>query len=183
MNAIIIYWTAGGNTEKVAQAIRDGLQETGAVVSLCKVQDAADVDFYAYDLVCVGFPSYNFSPPEPMVRFLKTKFEAYRQEHRIVVAAPKLPGKNALIFCTYSGQHTGLREAIPAGLYAGQFFEHWGFTVLGEWYVVGQFHNNEQANTQGPLGDIRGRPNAEDLARVRQDALLLGQAMKGRADH
>ena len=179
MKAMIIYWTAGGNTEKVALAIRDGLQMAGATVSLCKVQDAAEVDLYAYDLVCVGFPSYQWSPPEPMDRFLKAKFEAYRKKHRIVVAVPKLPRKHALVFCTYSGQHTGLREAVPAGLYAGQFFEHLGFTVLGEWYVVGQFHGNEEANTRGPLGDIRDRPNAQDLARVREDAFRLAQAMKG----
>jgi multimeric flavodoxin WrbA len=179
MNAVIIYWTAGGNTEKVALAIRDGLQGAGAAVSLCKVQDAAEVDFYAYDLVCVGFPSYQWSPPEPMDRFLKSTFDAYRRQGRIVVAAPKVPKKHALIFCTYSGQHTGLHEATPAGLYAGQFFEHLGFTVLGEWYVVGQYHGNEAANTKGPLGDIRGRPNAQDLARVREDAYRLAQAMKG----
>jgi len=179
VNAMIIYWTAGGNTEKVALAIREGLQESGATVSLRKVQDAADVDFDAYDLVCVGFPSYQWSPPQPMDRFLKDKFEEYRKQGRIVVGAPKAPRKNALIFCTYSGQHTGLREATPALLYAGQYFEHLGFAVLGEWHVVGQFHGNEEANTQGPLGDIRGRPNAEDLARVREDARRLGQAMKG----
>ena len=80
MNAMIIYWTAGGNTEKVALAIREGLQESGATVSLRKVQDAADVDFDAYDLVCVGFPSYQWSPPQPMDRFLKDKFEEYRKQ-------------------------------------------------------------------------------------------------------
>jgi len=179
MNAVIIYWSAGGNTEKMARAIRDGLQGAGATVSLFTVQDAAGVDFYAYDLVCIGFPSYQWSPPEPMDRFLKAKFEAYRKQGRILVGAPKVPRKNALVFCTYSGQHTGLREATPALLYAGQHLEHLGFTVLGEWHVVGQFHGNEEANTKGPLGDIRGRPNAEDLARVREDAAHLARAMKG----
>ncbi len=180
MNAAIIYWTAGGNTEKVALAIQDGLRDGGATVSLYKVQDAAEVDYYAYDLVCVGFPSYQWSPPQPMDHLLKAKFEEYRKQGRIMVAAPKVPKRNALIFCTYSGQHTGLREATPALLYAGQYFEHLGFTVLGEWHVVGQFHGNEEANTKGPLGDIRGRPNAQDLARVREDAHHLAVAMKGR---
>ncbi|MCX5908895.1 MAG: hypothetical protein NTY64_17400 [Deltaproteobacteria bacterium] len=31
-----------------------------------------------------------------------------------------------LIFCTYSGPQTGINEAIPAGKFAGQFFEHLG---------------------------------------------------------
>ena len=113
-----------------------------------------------------------------MDAFLKDKFGAYRKQGRVKVGAPKVPGKHALIFCTYSGPHTGVREAVPAGLYAGQFFEHLGFTVLDEWYVVGEFRGREETNTQGRLGDIRGRPNEEDLQRVKQDAAQLVGAMK-----
>jgi hypothetical protein len=90
-----------------------------------------------------------------------------------------VPGKNALIFCTYSGPHSGIREAIPAGLYAGQFFEHLGFTVLDAWYVVGEFHGSEEASTKGTLGDIRGRPNEEDLCKVKHDALRMANTIKG----
>jgi hypothetical protein len=91
--------------------------------------------------------------------------------------APKVPGKNALIFCTYSGPHSGIREAVPPVLYAGQFFEHLGFTIVGEWYVVGEFHGSLAASTQGKLGDIRGRPNEDDLRKVRQDAAALGKSL------
>ncbi|MCK5185630.1 MAG: flavodoxin, partial [Deltaproteobacteria bacterium] len=66
-------------------------------------------------------------------------------------------------YCTYSGPHTGKREAIPAVLYMGQFFEHLGFVVVGEWYTVGEFKGIEKASLQGKLGDIRGRPNEDDL--------------------
>lgn len=173
MQAAIIYWSRGGNTEKVAQAIREGLEKAGAEVSFYPLDAAADVDFYAYDLVCLGFPSYQWSPPEPMDKFLKEKFSAYRRQGRVKVSAPPLPGKHALIFCTYSGPHSGIREAVPAGLYAGQFFEHLGFTVLDEWYVVGEFHGSLENSTRGRLGNIRGRPNEEDLRQVRQDAAAL----------
>lgn len=173
MNAIIIYWSKTGNTEKVAQAIQQGLQEAGANVSLKKVGDAGDVDFFTYDLVCIGFPSYQWRPPGPIEKFLKSKFELYHKQDHIKAGAPKVAGKNALIFCTYSGPHTGIREAIPAGLYVGQFFEHLGFTVLDEWYVVGEFHGWEEGSTKGRLGDIRGRPNKEDLLKVKQDAIQL----------
>ena len=179
MDAIIVYWSKTGNTEKVALAIQEGLEETGVDVSLKRVKDAEDVDFYAYDLVCIGFPSYRWSPPTPMDAFLSSKFRAYHKAERVKVGAPKVPRKNALIFCTYSGTHTGIREAVPAGLYAGQFFEHLGFTVLDEWYVVGEFHGWEEASTKGRLGDIRGRPNEEDLRKVKQDVGRLVSAMKG----
>ena len=50
--------------------------------------------------------------------------------------------------------------------YMEQFFEHLRFTVLAEWYIVGELKGNEILSTQGPLGDIRGRPNEKDLSRV-----------------
>jgi multimeric flavodoxin WrbA len=178
MKALIVYWTKTGNTEKVALAIREGLEEAGAGVIFLTVKDAGDVDLFAYDLVCIGFPSYNWSPPEPMNRFLNSKLRAYAKENRVKTGAPKVPGKNALIFCTYSGPHTGIREAVPAGLYAGQYFEHLGFTVLDEWYVVGEFHGSEELSTQGRLGDIRGRPNEEDLQKVTEDTRRLVEAME-----
>jgi hypothetical protein len=177
MNAIIVYWSKTGNTEKVALAIQEGLEEAGTGVILKRVEDAGNVDFYAYDLVCIGFPSYQWRPPKPMDEFLNAKLRAYRNQGRVKIGAPKVAGKNALIFCTYSGPHTGIREAMPAGLYAGQFFEHLGFTVQDEWYVVGEFHGSEEFSTGGRLGDIRGRPNEEDLRKVKEDARRLVDAM------
>ena len=152
MNAIIIYWSNSGNTAKVALAIQEGLNEAGMNVSLLRVEDAGDVDFFAYDLVCIGFPSYQWSPPKPMDEFLKRKFSAYRQEGYVKWGAPIVSGRNALIFCTYSGPHTGIREAVPAGLYAGQFFEHLGFTVLDEWYVAAEYSRIGSGQHRGKDG-------------------------------
>ena len=177
MKAVVIYWSETGNTEKVSLAINDALDAAGVEVLLKRVEQAGDIDWYGYDLVCIGFPSYQWSPPKPVDTFLKEKFRAYRKQGGIKTGAPKVPGKHALIFCTYSGPHTGINEAIPAGKYAGQFFEHLGFTVLDEWYVVGEFHGSVERSTQGRLGDIRGRPNAEDLEKIRQDTLRLMQQL------
>lgn len=178
MDAIIIYWSKTGNTEKVAWAIQEGLKEAGANVSMHRVETAGDIDFYDYDLVCIGFPSYQWSPPKPMDKFLKSKFSAYRNQGRVKVGAPVIPGKNTLIFCTYSGPHTGIREVVPAGLYAGQFFEHLGFKVLDEWYVVGELHGSEEGSTRGRLGDIRGLPSEADLAKVKLDASRIVSTIK-----
>ena len=175
MKAAIIYWSKTGNTEKVALAIRDGLEAAGVEVSLKRAEEAQEIDFYDYNLVCIGFPSYQWHPPEPMDRFLKSKLGEYRKQGRVRIGVPEVPGKNALIFCTYSGPHTGINEAIPAGKYAGQFFEHLGFIVLDEWYIVGELHGSEEASTSGRLGDIRGRPNKEDLGKIKQDIAHLLQ--------
>jgi hypothetical protein len=180
MKAAVIYWSKTGNTEKVATAIREGLEAGGVQVLFRRTEDAGAVDFYDFDLICIGFPSYQWSPPKPVDAFLKGKFGEYRRQGRVKTGAPKVPGRNALVFCTYSGPHTGLNEAIPAGKYVGQFFEHLGFTVVGEWYVVGEYHGSEEASTLGRLGDIRGRPSAEDLRKVKQDVRHLLQGLRVR---
>lgn len=171
--ALIIYSSTTGNTEKVAQALRLGLEEAFIQVTVKKPQNAAEVDYFDYDLVCVGSPSIQWHPAKPMDDFLKSKLDAYRKQGKIKPSAPKVAGKNALIFVTYSGPHTGLGEATPAGKYMAQFFEHIGFTVIGEWYILGEFHGNVENSTQGKMGDVRGKPSAEDLLKIMQDATLL----------
>jgi len=130
--ALMVYWSNTGNTEKVALAIKEGLEAANVKVTVKKPREAADLDYFDYDLVCVGSPSLEWHPAKPIVDFLKAKLTKYRKQGAIKVDAPKISGKNALIFCTYSGPHTGLDEATPAGKYMRQFFEHIGFTVLGE---------------------------------------------------
>ena len=177
MKAAIIYWSKTGNTEKVVRAIHNGLEASGVTVLLKGVEEAKDINFFDYDLIGIAFPSYQWHPPEPVDSFLKNKLGEYRRQGLIKVGAPKVPGKNALIVCTYSGPHTGFNEALPAGKYVGQFFEHLGFTVLDEWYVPGEFHGSEENSTQGRMGNIKGRPNEADLKKIRQDAEQLGQRL------
>lgn len=171
--AMVLYWSAGGNTEKVAAAIEGGLTAGGFETTIRRVQDADDVDFFDYHLVCFGVPSYNWHPPKPADDYLKRKFVKYREEGRVRVAAPTRPGRHALVFCTYSGPHTGIREAIPVGKYIGQFFEHLGYSVADEWYVLGQFHGSDENNTLGRMGDIRGLPSRQDLERIGTQARAL----------
>jgi flavodoxin len=173
MKTLIIYWSKTGNTEKVALCLKEGLEIAGSEVILKRTEEAEDIDFYNYDLTCIGFPSYHWHPPEPMADFLKRKFSNYLKKGHVKTGAPKVQGKYALVFCTYSGPHTGINEVIPAGKYAGQFFEHLGFTVLDEWYIIGEYHGSEQKSTKGRMGDIRGRPNDEDIRKVRKDAIHL----------
>jgi flavorubredoxin len=173
--ALIIYWSKTGNTAKVDNAIKQGLETAEAQATLKKQEAAEDVDYFDYDLVCIGSPSYSFHPPEPMAKFLKDKFMAYRKEGRIKPSAPKVRGKNALIFVTYSGPHTGIDEATPVGKYMAQFFEHLGFTVLAEWYVLSEFHGSLENSTQGRMGDIRGKPTEEDLLKIKEDTERLAK--------
>jgi len=175
-SALIVYWSNTGNTEKVANEIKEGLELSGLKTDLKKAQEAAEVDFFDYDLVCVGSPSIEWQPAKPVADLLKSKLNLYRTQGKIKPRAPKVEGKNALVFCTYSGPHTGIDEAAPAVKTMRQYFEHFGFNVVGEWYVIGEFHGREDLSTKGRLGDIRGKPTADDLAKIKKKAQQLGRA-------
>jgi hypothetical protein len=161
----------------VACAIKDGLETEGLTVDLKKPLEATEVDFYSYDLVCVGSPSIEWQPAKPIADLLKAKLNLYRSQGKIKPSAPKVAGKNALVFCTYSGPHTGIDEATPAGKTMRQYFEHFGFNIVGEWYVVGEFHGREDMNTLGRLGDIRGKPTADELAKIKKDAQQIAKSL------
>jgi flavodoxin len=169
LKVLVIYWSATGNTEKVANAIRRGLVKEKVTPKVIKLPEAEEMDLYEYDLVLLGSPSYMFLPPEPVQQFVKKKMKHHNERGDIKLCALKVPGKTAVVFCTYSGPHTGINEAIPVGKYLGQFFEHLGFQVAGEWYIVGEFHGRNDLSTKGVLGDIRGRPNEPDLTKVEND--------------
>lgn len=173
LKALIIYWSATGNTEKVASAIQRGLVKEKVTTTLSKITEAEAEELYEYDLVFIGSPSYQFLPPKPVLQYVDNKMKHHGERGDIKLRAPKVPGKTAVIFCTYSGPHTGVSEAIPAGKYLGQFLEHIGFEVAAEWYMVGEFHGHDDFSTQGKLGDIRGRPNERDLSKVENDVREL----------
>ena len=177
MKALVLYHSSTGNTKKVADAIQNSLINEKVESVLASVGDAAEQELYDYDLVFLGSPSMEFLPAAPVMRFIKDKMKIHRERGDIKLCAPKIPGKTAVVFCTYSGPHTGMEEATTAGKYMRQFFEHLGFEVAGEWYIVGQFHGWDEGNTMGRLGDIRGRPNEGDLSKVRSDVSKLVRAI------
>ena len=173
IRALIVYWSGTGNTEKVAKAIHRALKRKGLEPTMKRVEEAKEENLFDYDLVFLGSPSHTWIPAQPVLNFIEEKRREYAKRGLIKPCAPKVPGKNAVVFCTYSGPHTGINEAIPAGKYMCQFFEHLGFDVRAEWYVVGEFHRRELLSTKGRLGDIRGRPNSQDLAKVENDTAQL----------
>jgi flavodoxin len=178
LKVLIIYWSATGNTEQVVNAIQRGLVNEKITPKVIKLPVVEEVELYEYDLVLLGSPSYMFLPPEPVQQFIRKKMKYHREHGDVRPCAPKVPGKTAVVFCTYSGPHTGINEAIPACKYLGQFFEHLGFEIAGEWYIVGEFHGHDDLSTKGVLGDIRGRPNEQDLSKVENDVRELVKSVR-----
>ena len=180
MKAALVYWSKSGNTEKVAYAINDGLIQAGVDVSFWKLEEAEEHDFLDYDLYCIGFPSYGWHTPEPITKYLKKHHVKHSKAGHVKPSCPRVPGKHAVVFCTYSGPHTGLDEATPAVKYAGQFFEHIGVSVVAEWCVLSEFIGWEDGNLHGRMGDIRGKPTEEELKQVTQNTIKLVQSIKNR---
>jgi flavodoxin len=178
LKVLVLFWSATGNTEKVAGAIQKALLSKEIKPVISQIDQAGDEELYNYDLVFFGSPSYQFLPPQPVQKYIKRRMKMYGDRGDIKPCAPKIAGKTAVIFCTYSGPHTGINEATTAGDYIGQFFEHIGFDVPAKWYIIGEFHGNEELSTKGKLGDIRGRPNRQDLAEVEKNVSDLIEALR-----
>ena len=166
MKALVLYDSIGGNTEKVAERIQAVLGTWGLKADLIKVSSDMDLDFLAYDLVFIGSPVQSWLPTETMMGVLKKTLRAYHDAGEIPPCTPLRPGKFSVCFATYAGPHTGVGEAIPMTKWVRAFLEHLGYLVLDEWHVLGEFRNRDDLSTLGHHGDIRGRPNRQDLEAI-----------------
>ena len=94
----------------------------------------------------------------------------YALKGEVIPGSPRRPSAKAVIYCTYGGTHTGINEAIPAVKYMGQLFDHLGYAIVGEWYVVGEYRPEKMRHysVSGRLGDIRGRPGEQDLRDIEE---------------
>lgn len=176
--ALVIYHSTTGNTKKVALAIQRGLREGGFEPIIKEVSEALIEDLYNYDLVCFGSSAIHSLPPTQVMEYISKKGLEYRKRYDVKLPANKIPGKNALVFVTFSGPHIGVNEALPTGKYLRQFFEHLGFAVKGELYIISEFHGWKEGSTKGYLGDIKGRPNIEDLKSVEEKTYKIANALK-----
>lgn len=170
MKVLNLYFSATGNTEKVAKQISKTAKHEGHTVETVKGTTKTSVRFLDYDLVFIGSGVYHWLPGEPLMKLLKRHLMDLVEKGEVISAAPKRVGKKVVIYCTYGGAHTGMYEAVPAVKYLGQFFDHLGYTTVGEWYVVGEYipEKFKAMSSEGRLGDIRGRPNEEDLREVEE---------------
>ena len=112
--ALVIFHSTTGNTKKVALAIRRGLKKAGFETIIREVLEALTEDLYNYDLVCFGSSAIHSLPPTQVMEYISKKGLEYRKRYEVKLPANKIPGKNALVFITFSGPHIGVNEALPA---------------------------------------------------------------------
>ena len=169
MKFLNLYFSATGNTEKVAMRISDTLEESGHEVDTLKITGKdMKIDILNYNFVFAGSGVYAQLPGTPLIELFKELMQNYRKAGEVKPASPRRPSAYAVVYCTYGGVHTGVNEAIPAVKYMGQLFDHLGYTIMAEWYVVGEYKPEKLRgySVSGRLGDIGGRPNEADLQEV-----------------
>nr|WP_320193163.1 flavodoxin [uncultured Desulfobacter sp.] len=162
MDALVVYDSLSGNTEKVAQRI----YETSAKLlpsQIVRVNKDTDIDLLDHDLIFIGSAVIDWLPTKTLTAFVQRTMEAANEQGRIKPAAPIIPGKFAVCFATFGGPHIGVGEAVPMTLWLRSALSHLGFIVLDQWHVPGQFANRPELNQGGRLGNIEGRPDAHDL--------------------
>ncbi len=183
MKILNLYFSSTGNTEKVALKIDETVTELGYVVDTVKIgSKELSLDILDYDFVFVGSGVYGQLPGKKLVDLHGALLQRYVKAGEIKPASPRRQGSHVVVYCTYGGVHTGINEAIPAVKYMGQLFDHLGFTILAEWYVVGEYKTKklESHSVGGRLGDIRGRPNRADLDEVAEKVKGVLCSVEGR---
>ncbi len=171
MKILNLYFSSTGNTEKVAQRVTATVQQLGHEINTIKIAGDQDVDLLSYDFIFVGSGVYQWLPGKPMQEFIAGRLAHYTASGEIKYASPRRAQKKVIVYCTYGGAHTGANEAIPAVKFLGQLFDHLGFEIVGEWYLIGQYPDTGRFkgfSSLGRLGNITGRPNEADLAELAQ---------------
>ena len=90
MKTLVLYISMTGNTEKVTTSLVNGLRRGGMTnMTIKKIDEADGMDYYDYDLICLGFPSINWCVPAPMQSYLKSHFAKDKKKGRVIPGAPK----------------------------------------------------------------------------------------------
>jgi len=161
---LILYASNTGNTEKVAFKIRETFDKHGWECDVFKIGRGYDVknppfDFDDYDFLCAGSLTFYALPTQEIV-------EVMRQSSREKAGMRKVePGpKCAIAFATYGGAHLGPREAEANLALLEIEIEHLGFKSVGTFSCPGKMV--DYATPEWYHGDIRDRPNEQDLQRA-----------------
>lgn len=85
-----------------------------------------------------------------------------KKDHHKMTVGPESP--KAVVFITYAGYEFGPKEAEPAAQLLALELEHIGFQVIGQFCCPGKYLDDPTPRTF--LGDIRDRPNENDLLKA-----------------
>jgi len=88
MTALIIYDSVFGNTEKVALAMAEALQNGARAVN---VNQVPSLNLQDYDLILIGSPTRGFKPTEAITEFLSSVSPAILSSKKLAVFDTRIP--------------------------------------------------------------------------------------------
>lgn len=118
MKCLIIYFSLTGNTKKITEAIKKGMDSHVEKCDLVKIRDVDVQSFHNYDLIGLGSPVWS-GPPVNVRIFLRN--------------LPRFEGKHAFAFSTHGATPERFFPMVCKTL------TEKGFTVIGinDWYGSG----------------------------------------------
>ncbi len=170
MKILIAYHSNTGNTEKVANAMKDGLEEEGQEVIISPAKDVDPSSLNSYDLIILGSGIYS----RTIGRSIKS----------LINKAPELPSKFAC-FQTYQNEKW-YPKAFKKGI--GKALEKHASTILDEFrcggynlgmsdeqmtQLISSFPPDEGKKMEAQRKRTKGRPNEEDFENAKSFAKNL----------
>lgn len=158
MNALIVYFSATGNTGKIARVVGDAFTAMGAAVTLLDITPHASrrkaPDFTASDVVIFGAPIHSWRAPRLVREWMKTI------DGR---------GKKCSMFFTYGG--FGIH---PTHYSTRRILENQNFEVVSSAEFPG-FHTFNLGGWKA----MEGRPDASDFELAQEYARLTFKRFSG----
>jgi NAD(P)H dehydrogenase (quinone) len=154
-----VYYSASGNTEKMAEGVIAGVKRvSGAAATLKKVEDATKADFDAADAIILGCPTYFGDVPGKM----KTFMDDWNWKLKV-----DFTDKVGGAFATGGGQVGGKEHTVVALLI---------FMLQNRMVVAGPLYTNEATGSgwgemgaaamTGPLDPGVGEPELDSARRL-----------------
>lgn len=156
--SLIVYFSQGGTTGQVAQAIASGLSVTEYSLDMFNIKDKLPPDISGYDLLGIGTPVYWYRPPFNVMDYLNK--------------LPELNGLPAFVFVLYGTYRGDTGTTIRHLLYRKGAREVGYFHCRGADYFMGYLR-------MGYLFSP-GHPTEVELAQARDFGQAVAACVSGK---
>lgn len=132
MKALICYYSRGGTTEAMANAIAEGMRENSVSVEVKRVQDASPKGLPEYDALILGSPTYYGLPAAQIKEYLDESVQHHGKLSGMVGGAFASSANPA------GGNETTIMALIQALMIHGMIVQgkvdgdHYGPVVVGD---------------------------------------------------
>jgi len=80
---LVIYYSVGGNTKRMAEEIRKGAEKEGVFVEIKRVEDCSLNDLDMADGIVIGSPTYFSNIAWQLKKLIDESIELYRKDHKL----------------------------------------------------------------------------------------------------